>query len=183
MSSRVKVRGSRPRFCSGDHNDAAASAGMWRKPGITSVLFSDCGRSAFVDSLALIPNLTSVRITGRLLTIAALCFAVGLHWLALQSIAWTTMVVEYSKKVSLTEAVAQTFDGEHPCGLCHAVQKGKNSERKNDFSAPTRLDLYCAPRASARVHEYLDLKFEQVVASATARFDSPPTPPPRSGLA
>jgi len=52
----------------------------------------------------------------------------GLHWIALQSVAWTTMVIEYSKRAPLREAVAQTFDGAHPCSLCHAVAAGKKSE-------------------------------------------------------
>jgi hypothetical protein len=66
--------------------------------------------------------LTSI---GRAATILALCLSLGFHWLALQSVAWTTMLVANARHVPLTEAVAKTFDGEHPCSLCHAVEAGK----------------------------------------------------------
>ena len=33
-----------------------------------------------------------LRCAGRIATIIALCCAIGLHWIALQSVAWTTMV-------------------------------------------------------------------------------------------
>lgn len=124
-----------------------------------------------------------MRALGRFLTVVALCLAVGLHWLALQSVAWTTMVVKYSQRVSLVEAVAQTFDGQHPCGLCHAVQKGKSSEKKNDLSAPRRLDLFPPSPVAARVAEFTDVQFALRTLCAIPRVDSPPTPPPRFALA
>jgi hypothetical protein len=81
---------------------------------------------------------------GRIATIVALCCAIGLHWLVLQSVAWTTMLIEHSKGASLCQAIAQTFDGAHPCSLCHAVNKGKNSEKKSDLQSPTpKMDMIC----------------------------------------
>jgi hypothetical protein len=93
------------------------------------------------------------------------------------------MLVEYSKRVSLTEAVAQTFDGQHPCDLCHAVRKGKSSEKKTDLSDLGKVDLYCTPLAGARVYEFENVGFSNFAALALHRFDSPPTPPPRSAHA
>ena len=41
------------------------------------------------------------------------------------------MLIEYSKRAPLCQAIAQTFDGAHPCSLCHiVVNKGKTSEKK-----------------------------------------------------
>src|SRR5437868_15541781 len=34
----------------------------------------------------------------RALTILALCCAIGLHWMTLQSVAWTTMLIERSEE-------------------------------------------------------------------------------------
>jgi hypothetical protein len=93
------------------------------------------------------------------------------------------MLVEYSKRVSLTEAVAQTFDGQHPCDLCHAVQKGKSSEKAPVLSGLRKIDLYCPPPAPARVDEFENVRFSNFAALAAHRFDSPPTPPPRSAHA
>ena len=93
------------------------------------------------------------------------------------------MLVEYSKRVSLTEAVVQTFDGQHPCGLCHAVQKGKSSEKKTVLSGLGKIDLYCTAPAGARVSRFESVRFSSFAAFASHRFDSPPTPPPRSARA
>jgi hypothetical protein len=77
------------------------------------------------------------RCVGRIITIFAICCAIGLQWIALQSVAWTTMVFEYSKHAPLCRAIAQTFDGAHPCALCQVVNKGKNSEKQSGLQSPT----------------------------------------------
>jgi len=38
-----------------------------------------------------------LRCIGRIVMVLALCCAIGLHWIALQSLAWTAMVIQYSK--------------------------------------------------------------------------------------
>ena len=80
------------------------------------------------------------------------------------------------------EALAKTFDGEHPCKLCKVVREGKKSEQKQaSLKVETKLDFWLA-RASA----LLDAPATFVVLSAAepdavqARPESPPTPPPRS---
>src|SRR6184192_3524413 len=62
-------------------------------------------------------------------TVVALCCAIGLHWIALQSFAWATMIIDYSKRAPLCQAIAQTFDGAHPCSLCHVVGREKIPRR------------------------------------------------------
>jgi len=52
----------------------------------------------------------------------------GGHWALLQSVAWAGMVIQYSKDGSFTKALEKTFDGEHPCSLCHKVQEAKKDE-------------------------------------------------------
>src|SRR3954471_21635395 len=82
------------------------------------------------------------RCAGRIVTISALCLSIGLHWIALQSLAWTTMVIDYSKRAPLCRAIAQTFDGKHPCSLCHAVNKGESSKKKQDVqSSMLKIDM------------------------------------------
>jgi len=67
-----------------------------------------------------------------------------MHWIVLQSLAWTTMLIDYSKRAPLCRAIAQTFDGAHPCSLCHVVNKGKSSEKKSDLQSPTpKIDMIC----------------------------------------
>jgi hypothetical protein len=69
----------------------------------------------------------------RGLVVLALCVSIGLHWVALQSVAWVGMAVTYSvEKGSVVEGLSDTFDGDHPCPLCKAVEKGVDSEKESD---------------------------------------------------
>jgi hypothetical protein len=54
----------------------------------------------------------------------------GGHLALLQTIAWGNMLVDFSSRSSISEAVEKTFDGEHPCHLCKVVRKSKSEEEK-----------------------------------------------------
>jgi len=124
-----------------------------------------------------------IRWIARAVTIFALCCAIGLQWLALQSIAWTAMIVDYSKQDSICHAIAKTLDGAHPCSLCHVVNRGSTAENKADLQPLTpKIDMLCASRAISLFQSFVPVEY-------TARdfpFDnaghSPPVPPPRSFL-
>ena len=79
-----------------------------------------------------------------------LSLSLGLHWLALQSVAWTSMVMERSQTVSLSEAVRTTFDGQHPCRICRFIQEGQRSDPQAERSSfpgkPVKLE---APPATS----------------------------------
>jgi hypothetical protein len=131
-----------------------------------------------IASLALV-----LRCAGRIATIFALCCAIGLHWIALQSLAWTTMIVDYSKRAPLRQAITQTFDGAHPCSLCHAVNLGKNSERKSDLQSPSpKIDMICVPRAIRLVPPLRRFEYASADFSFADIGKPPPVPPPRSLL-
>ena len=83
----------------------------------------------------------------RAVVVLALCLSIGPHWVVLQSVAWGTMVVGYSQHGSLSQAIAQTFDGDHPCNLCKRISTARNSEKKGDaLPASVKPDLICATR-------------------------------------
>jgi hypothetical protein len=67
--------------------------------------------------------------------VCALIATTGLHWVTLQTIAWTTMLAGNLHSSSFHDAVTKTFDGKHPCPLCNAIAAGKKSEQKNEFTA------------------------------------------------
>jgi hypothetical protein len=71
---------------------------------------------------------------GKFLVILALVATTGLHWAALQSVAWTAMLADNLQSGSFCEAVTKTFDGQHRCCLCKAIAAGKQSEKKTEFS-------------------------------------------------
>ena len=73
---------------------------------------------------------------GKIFLIVALVEILGAHWVALQTVAWTTMLAENLQSTSLHDAVANTFDGRHPCCLCKAIAAGKKSERKSEAVSP-----------------------------------------------
>jgi hypothetical protein len=123
---------------------------------------------------------TVLRCVGRIVTILALCCAIGLQWVALQSLAWTTMIIDYSKRAPLRQAITQTFDGAHPCSLCHAVNKGKNSERKSDLQlAAPKIDMICGPCAIRLVPPFRRFEYASADFSFSDIGESPLVPPPR----
>jgi len=121
------------------------------------------------------------RCIGRIVTILALCCAIGLHWLTLQSIAWTSMIIDYSKRGTLCEAIARTFDGAHPCSLCHIVDKGKTTEKKSDLQPLTaKIDLICTKRAITLILPFVCVDYLISDFSAFKIRETPPVPPPRN---
>jgi len=73
---------------------------------------------------------------GKILVIVALVLTTGLHWAALQTVAWSAMLASHLRTQSMTESVAQTFDGLHPCCLCKAIAAAKQTEKKDEAAAP-----------------------------------------------
>jgi hypothetical protein len=122
-----------------------------------------------------------LRCIARGVTIFALCCAIGLHWLTLQSIAWTAMIVDYSKNASLCHAIAKTLDGAHPCSLCQIVNKGKSAEKKSDLQLLTqKVDMICPGRATTRVQPFVHFDYATTNFSVSEIRQSPAVPPPRS---
>ena len=124
--------------------------------------------------------MTVFRCIARAVTIFALCCAIGLHWIALQSLAWTTMIIDYSKRAPICQAITQTFDGAHPCSLCHAVNAGKNSEKKSDLQTPgPKIDMICVSLTSCLLRPFVPFEYAAGDFSFDQTGRSPPVPPPR----
>jgi hypothetical protein len=91
------------------------------------------------------------------------------------------MIIDYSKHGSLCQAVAQTFDGAHPCSLCHIVNKGKTTENKSAGQLLTpKIDMICTRSASAVIHPSIDFGYASCDFSLFKTWQSPPVPPPRA---
>jgi hypothetical protein len=117
---------------------------------------------------------------GRFAALLAALTVCGGHWAALQSVAWTNMLVSYSQQVPLREAIAKTFDGAHPCSLCHAVSAGKKTEKKTDQQTFSTIEMVL-PSAFARISPPAaqDRHFVSEDFLAQKRSIAPPSPPPR----
>ena len=130
------------------------------------------------SGLTLIANMA--RRPFQLSVVAALVIAVGGHWAALQSVAWFSMAVNFSKTVPLSIALKKTFDGAHPCKLCLAVKEGKQQEQKQDvLKLETKLDLLCLDQFTY-VHPALPFSLLSPSSDAAlTRGEAPSVPPPR----
>jgi hypothetical protein len=124
-----------------------------------------------------------LRRVGRAITVLALCCAIGLQWVAIQSVAWTTMLIKNSRHASFCRAITQTLDGSHPCSLCHLVTKGKASEKKSDVRLATpKLDIMCVTGMIPLVPRFVPFEHALGDCSLLQFEHSPPIPPPRSSL-
>jgi len=117
---------------------------------------------------------------GKGCVIVALVLTTGAHWVALQTVAWTTMLADNLRTDSFAEAVTHTFDGKHPCCLCKAIAAGKKSEKKNEFTPQTqKLEFPPSPENFVFVAPgWLEL-LPQAITFADSLTQTPPTPPPR----
>lgn len=122
---------------------------------------------------------------GALAALLAMLLASGSHWVALQTVAFGSMLVRFSQSMPLGEAVAMTFDGEHPCPLCHAVQEGRQQEEQQRpvLGLDSRIDLVLVTTDRGlppRIVAARDL-VSPPVSAWSARPEGPPKPRPRAG--
>jgi hypothetical protein len=121
--------------------------------------------------------------------VAVLMISIGLHWAVLQSAAWVGMAVAYSvEKGSVVEGLSDTFDGDHPCPLCKAVEKGVSSEQqpKDGQTPPSKTKEMKLTLALVSIPRFV---FPPVVpeawittsSAALSRHERPVTPPPQLG--
>ena len=117
----------------------------------------------------------------KLLIALALAASIGLHWAALQVVAWTGMVISYSQDAPLVEAVSKTFDGRHPCSVCKQIAKARRAERTGEYKfevSKLEFPRVCeeftlCPPASFREMRAGDLAGDLLV-------QPPAVPPPRT---
>jgi hypothetical protein len=90
------------------------------------------------------------------------------------------MAIEFSKHVPIRTAIAQTFDGAHPCSLCHAVNAGKNSEKKSDLQSPIpKIDILCLAQTLDLIPPCAAYEYAAIAFPSFESRRSPPVPPPR----
>jgi hypothetical protein len=118
----------------------------------------------------------------RIAAVAVLVLSLGLHWALLQTVAWTGMLLTYSRETSLSEAVTKTFDGQHPCALCKFIENGRAEEKEQEqqqLKPGSKLEC-------GLIWQPVDFSFasarEEILALDTlgrSRLDEPPKPRPR----
>lgn len=113
--------------------------------------------------------------------VTALVLATGLHWAALQTVAWTTMLANNLRCDSFSEAVGKTFDGQHPCCLCKAIAAAKKAEKKSEAVSPVlKMEFPPVAESTVMVSPAQFKILPQQNRFADAFSSKPPAPPPRS---
>ena len=117
----------------------------------------------------------------KILLICLLLAATGGQTALLQCVAWTSMLAGNLRTTSVSQAVQNTFDGNHPCPLCQAIARAKSTEKKSEATVPaTRLEflpLSCPFLVKNTAN------FERVPVAgefADTRTCKPSIPPPRA---
>lgn len=115
----------------------------------------------------------------KLLALVAAVQILGGHWMALQSVAWVGMVIDYSKGASLSAAIEKTFDGAHPCSLCKTVSKGRSDEQKSESrKLVVKFEAVLSPSATAVAGVEQPAVFPTLFETFASLAFPPPTPPP-----
>jgi hypothetical protein len=126
--------------------------------------------------------MAKVRVRVRVVTVCLLVLSMGLHWALLQTVAWTGMLISYSRNGTFLEAVTKTFDGQHPCSLCKVVKSGRTEEKKQEQKqVKPGLELEVGLIWTATEFQFAE-HHERVPlfgSSMRSRADAPPRPPPR----
>lgn len=118
------------------------------------------------------------------LTLVAWLLATGSHWDVVQTFAWGRMFADYSRTMTVAQALTKTFAPQAMCSLCHVVATAK--QQADNPAVPAKdlgkIVLVCAPRAFAFTSpapSCLGQVSAPLAPSSVAR-SAPPLPPPRA---
>lgn len=129
-----------------------------------------------------VASLRLVKRWAKLAVAMLLGVSLGMQWTVLQSLAWTTMILSRTGEEGFVAAVRSTFDGHHPCTLCHVVKKGKDAQKKQDAEfAPKKFDAtLAAPAPTPLLTETARPAVFVFHDSSEQRSEPPSLPPPRN---
>jgi hypothetical protein len=115
----------------------------------------------------------------RVVVFLAAVQMLGGHWAALQTAAWIGMVADFAQTNPLNVAIGKALDGEHPCGLCTVVKKGRSEEQKQEaVKTVLKMEAVLTVLATAPAPREARWHFPTVMRLADSRALAPPTPPP-----
>lgn len=115
----------------------------------------------------------------KVCVVFALVATISAHWALLQTVAWTTMLADNLQSRSLHDAVAMTFDGQHPCPLCKAIAAAKKSEQKNQISFERQKLEFPPIQEGLILTAPLPVEIPSPNTYSESVPQKPPTPPPR----
>ena len=123
---------------------------------------------------------------GKWMLVIATISAIGGHFMVLQSVAWTSMVLSNVRHENIGTAIEQTFDGQHPCPLCKRIEKARESESKQQTPqqvAASKLNLFYQARIIILTPAGKCQELRPCDTFAQVRPHRPLLQPPREALA
>jgi hypothetical protein len=106
----------------------------------------------------------------------------GGHWAVLHSVTWSEMILEYSSRGSVAEAVYKIFTSEDPCHVCEeAAEEHEKQERHASGRADKKSELFSATCA-ALLHDPAGRPYlypSTPEQTRGLRSDAPPRPVPK----
>ena len=119
---------------------------------------------------------------GMLLLILSVFGSAGGHLMALQSVAWASMLWNNVQHDRPLAAVQKTFDGHHPCGRCHEIAADQ-AERSSipAQEVERRYDPCDLPQIANAVREWVvgEVRWPSRYSALASVTSLPATPPPR----
>jgi hypothetical protein len=117
----------------------------------------------------------------------ALFLLAGGHWGAMQTVAWSGMLWNYTQADgSLLSGVKKTFDGEHPCTMCDSIKTAKEKEQSKPVTLVSAKKIESLPAPVCAALPPRDCREFVFPAAAdvmiVARADAPPVPVPITDL-
>jgi hypothetical protein len=112
----------------------------------------------------------------------AFSVAVGAHSVILQIGAWSGMILVRSQTMPVSEAVATTFDGQHPCCVCKAIQQDQAppAEEMAAWTMPERLQMLIPATWNPARLQIFSPAPGWIPPGHAPDLRAPPVPPPRS---
>ena len=136
------------------------------------------------------PRIKSLKKLFQLLIVVCGCLHLtGGPYALVQSYAWISMIIQYSKDDGLAKGVKDTFSGERPCHLCKKIDSVKKDESKQPLSKDIDLSAFAKLRTECLAQEIICLKPPRhvehqqpmILGSTTwmsSWHESPVSPPP-----
>ncbi len=128
-----------------------------------------------------------LRRLGGLLSLWLCLYLAGGHWAVLQTVAWSGMILNYSRVHGLQKGVEETFDGKHPCPMCKKVTEGVHNEsaqpdkQQQQASKTDKKPATCTAQTAPSTPRGIPTRpvLPRDLIGFSARSETPPVPPPK----
>jgi hypothetical protein len=124
-----------------------------------------------------------MRRLARVLVVMSLLCGLEVPTVALQSYAWATMLLRGLRAGPAATALAETFDGRHPCAICARVPRPGASQSLRAAPSPLKPDFFPPRRIPALAADARGNAKSRVFIAALSRSSPPPVPPPNARAA